>query len=284
MRWPGSRRGPGANDLGADRPGNGGPPPAGLSVVLPAFNEEANAPAVIQQGLEVLPELVKDFELIIVDDGSSDDTVGVVSELVEQHYPRVRLLRHERNRGYGAALRSGLGNARFDLIFYTDADRQFDLSELAYFVPLINGHDLVIGFRVYRYDTVLRSILSWIYNRLVGVLFRVRVRDVDCAYKLMTREVLDKLWLESDDFFVDAEIVARARKWNFRITQKGVRHYPRVAGETTVRPSDIPSTLREIARMWRRIYMPTRKQRREAAEADTALDAVEVLPSAVAQR
>jgi glycosyltransferase involved in cell wall biosynthesis len=253
-------------------------------VVLPAFNEETNVRAVVEHALEVLPGLTRDFELIVVDDGSSDGTAAVATELVEEHYPRVRLLRHETNRGYGTALRSGFHHARFDLIFYTDADRQFDISELAYFLPLVEDFDLVIGFRVYRYDTVLRSILSWIYNHMVWVLFRVRVRDVDCAYKLMTREVLDKLSLESDDFFIDAEIVARARKWNFRITQKGVRHYPRVAGETTVRPSDIPRTLRQIARMWRRIYVPTREQRREATEAAEALEATEVLPPAVPHR
>lgn len=249
-----------------------------LSVVLPAFNEEANVGPVIESALDILPSVAEEFEVIIVDDGSVDLTAEVGTQLVVEHYPRVRLLQHEQNRGYGAALRTGFGHARFDFLFYTDADRQFDLSELPYFVRPTEPFDLVIGFRVYRYDTVIRSILSWIYNRLISLLFRVRVRDVDCAYKLMTREAMEKLVIESDDFFVDAEIVARARRCNLRIVQKGVRHYPRVAGETTVRPSDIPRTLREIARMWRRIHMPTRQQRREAELMGRDAGAIEILP------
>jgi hypothetical protein len=98
--------------------------------------------------------------------------------------------------------------------------------------------------------------LSWIYNRIVGVAFRVRVRDVDCAFKLVRREVLDKIVIEADDFFVDAELVAKARRWNFRILEKGVRHYPRLAGETTVRPSHIPETLRRLAAMFRGVHSP----------------------------
>ena len=169
-----------------------------------------------------------------------------------------------RNRGYGAAIRTGLQHSGKQLVFYTDADRQFDVTELSYFLPMMKDLDLVVGFRVYRYDRVLRSMISWVYNRIVRVLFRVRVRDVDCAFKLMRAEVRDKLSLETDDFFIDTEIVARARKWNFRIGEKGVRHYPRVAGETTVAPGDVIRTLQTIARMWRRIYMPSESQRDEA--------------------
>jgi glycosyltransferase involved in cell wall biosynthesis len=253
-------------------------------VLLPAYNEEANVAPVLEQALEVLPGICTEFEVIVIDDGSVDGTARVVEEFVREHQPRVRLLRHDTNRGYGAALRSGLQFARHDLVFYTDADRQFDLAELAYFLPLAERNDLVIGFRVYRYDTVLRSILSWFYNRLVTVAFRVRVRDVDCAYKLMSREVVDQLTLESDDFFVDTEIVARARKWNFRIAQKGVRHYPRLAGETTVAPSDIPRTLRTVFRMWRRIYFPNRDQRRHAEELRDERVAREVEPSPASSR
>jgi dolichol-phosphate mannosyltransferase len=139
---------------------------------------------------------------------------------------------------------------------------------------------MVIGFRVYRYDTVVRSMLSWGYNRLVRVLFRVRVRDVDCAYKLFRRDVLEKIDIECENFFVDTELVAKARKWNFRIAEKGVRHYPRMAGETTVQASDIPRTLRAVARMWQRIYLPTRGQhlRREAGEKTAEAPAAEALP------
>lgn len=233
-----------------------------LTVVLPAYNEEANIERAVRRCVEVLPHMASAYEVIVVDDGSRDATAAVTQRLVDELHPAVRLLRHRRNLGYGAAIANGFSHGEHELCFYTDADNQFDVGELAWFLPLIEDHDLVVGFRVYRYDTVLRSVLSWLYNRLVGVLFHVRVRDVDCGFKLCRREVVEHVQLESDDFFVDTELIARARKWNFRIVEKGVRHYPRTAGETTVRPSDIPRTLRTVARMWRRIYFPRREESR----------------------
>jgi dolichol-phosphate mannosyltransferase len=227
--------------------------------VLPAFNEEANIGPMIEAALTTLPELAERYEVIVVDDGSRDGTADVAQDWMRRHHPAVRLLAHDGNRGYGAAIRTGLRHARGDLVFYTDADRQFDIAELAYFLPLAREHDLVIGFRVYRYDPLLRSLVSWVYNRMVGLLFRVRVRDVDCAFKLLRREIVDKLALESDDFFIDTEIVAGARRWNFTIAQKAVRHYPRPAGETTVGASDVPRTLRTILHMWRRMYASGRR-------------------------
>ena len=155
-----------------------------ISIVLPAYNERENIPEVVARAFEVMPQLVESFEVIVVDDGSTDGTREVTTQLLEQHYPTLRLAVHERNRGYGAAIRTGFAQARGELVFYTDSDRQFDLSDLEHFLPLMDEWDLIVGFRVYRYDTVLRSILSWIYNRIVRVLFRVRVRDVDCAFKL----------------------------------------------------------------------------------------------------
>jgi dolichol-phosphate mannosyltransferase len=228
-----------------------------------------------------LPGLVDDFEIIVVDDGSTDGTSDALGDLLIEHHPTLRVIRHRVNSGYGAAIRTGFVNSRSRLAFYTDSDRQFDIAELEWFLPLVADHDVVIGFRVYRYDSVLRCILSWFYNRLVRVLFRVRVRDVDCAFKLFRREVVDKITIESTDFFVDTELVARARKWNFRIIEKGVRHYPRLAGETTVHPSDIPRTLRAVGRMWRRIYFPSKEMLEEARRMQAALDetAKELIPA-----
>jgi glycosyltransferase involved in cell wall biosynthesis len=258
-----------------------GVPGPGISVVLPAHNEEENVERVVNRALEVLEPLADEFEVIVVNDGSLDGTADIVHALVREHHPRVRLLSHIENLGYGAALRTGFAYARYGLIFYTDADNQFDISELAYFVPMMRDYDAVFGFRVYRYDSVLRSMASWIYNRIVRVLFRVRVRDVDCSFKLFRREVIDKITVECSNFFVDTELVAKARKWNFRLTEKGVRHYPRIAGETTVRASDVPRTLRTVFGMWRRIYIPTRAQLEEAEAVRSSIReyAVEALPT-----
>lgn len=238
---------------------------AQLTVILPAFNEEENLLPMVESTVAALEGLGYDFEILVVDDGSSDSTWGIARSL-EADIPSVRALRHKCNLGYGAALRTGFQHSSKSLVFYTDADRQFDVTEVQYFMPMMRDHDLAVGFRVYRYDSVIRSVLSWVYNRLVGILFRVRVRDVDCAFKLIRREVLNTIDLQSDDFFIDTEIIALARKWNFRIAQKGVRHYPRIAGETTVRASDIRRTLRTVAVMWKRIYFPGARQRLEAEE------------------
>ncbi len=255
----------------------------GLSIVLPAYNEEPNVAAVVQQALDCLPRLADEYEVIVVDDGSSDGTSKAVEPLLAEHHPRVRVLRHERNQGYGAALRTGFSRASHDYVFYTDADRQFDIAELEYLLPLLREYDAVVGFRVYRYDSPTRLVASTVYNWIVRILFRVRVRDVDCSFKLFRREVIDKITIECNDFFVDTELVAKARKWNFRIVEKGVRHYARVAGETSVRASDVPRTLRTIMLMWQRIHRPSPAQV-EAAErtrAAVAAAPVELVPGQV---
>ena len=252
-----------------------------ISVVLPAYNEEPNIETAVERAFEVLPKLAHEFEVIVVDDGSRDRTAEVVTGLVQEHHPRVRLVRHVENLGFGTALSTGFSRARFAYVFYTDADNQFDISELQYFLPLMRDAEVVVGFRVYRYDSVYRMAASWGYNRLVRLLFRVKIRDVDCSFKVFRREVLDKVTIECDNFFADTELIAKARKWNFHIREKGVRHYPRVAGETTVQPGDIPRTLREVLRMWQRIHLPTRQQRERAArvKAELAEATVEVVPT-----
>ncbi len=230
----------------------------GISIVLPARNEVDNIVGAVEKSLVVAQRLASRYEVIVVDDGSTDGTGHAMEALAKQHYPQVRLVTHSVNQGYGAALRTGFRESRFELVFFTDSDNQFDVSELEYFIPMMADYDMVTGFRVYRYDPVLRCILSWFYNRLVGVLFGLRVRDVDCAFKLMRRELVQKVTIECNNFFVNTELLAKARRWNFRIAEKGVRHYPRTAGETSVRPSDIPRTLGTVFRMWRRIYLPRR--------------------------
>ncbi|RMD94909.1 MAG: hypothetical protein D6814_13955 [Calditrichaeota bacterium] len=125
------------------------------------------------------------------------------------------------------------------------------MSELRYLLPLMDTYDVVASYRVYRYDPLMRVFLSWGYNLLVKWIFRVKTRDIDCAFKLFRREIFDYFTIESTDFFVDTEIVVKARRLGFRINQVGVRHYPRMAGRTTVRPSDIPRTLRRMFSIWK---------------------------------
>jgi glycosyltransferase involved in cell wall biosynthesis len=228
-----------------------------LSLVLPAYNEEANLETALGSAVDVASSLVQDFEVIVVDDGSTDGSASLLRHLQAKH-DHLRVLTHRTNQGYGGALRSGLAAATGSLVFFTDSDNQFDVRELKDFVALIDRVDMVTGFRISRQDPLVRRSVAWCYNRLVGLLFRLHVRDVNCAFKLMRRELIDQVALECDDSFISAELIARARKGNFRIAQRGVRHYSRPAGATTVRASFVPRTLRTIWRMWWRIHFPSR--------------------------
>ena len=224
--------------------------PAGISIVLPAFNEEDNIKTAVTRCAAVLEKLGHPHEIVVVDDGSRDQTAAICKGLKESN-PRVRLVQFEQNRGYGVALRTGFLEAKYNLVFYTDSDNQFDVSELKYLLPIIDSYDLVVGFRIYRYDRPIRLFLSWGYNMLIRLLFRIRLHDIDCSFKLFRREIFDTMHLSSDDFFIDTEIMLKAKKLGYRINEVGVRHYPRMAGATTVRPSDIPRTLRTLLRIWR---------------------------------
>lgn len=224
--------------------------PPGLSIVLPAYNEEENIATAVSRCFTVLEQLGMPHEVIVVNDGSADSTPAICKKLSQENL-RLRVVDFERNKGYGVALRTGFLAARFRNVFYTDSDNQFDVSELKYLLPIIDSYDLVVGFRVYRYDRPMRIFLSWGYNFLVRFIFGIRVHDVDCAFKLFRREIFDAMQLESNDFFIDTEIVVKSKRLGYRMNEVGVRHYPRMAGQTTVRPSDIPRTLRTLFRIWK---------------------------------
>jgi dolichol-phosphate mannosyltransferase len=224
-----------------------------LTVVLPALNEAGNIERAVRHVAGAVAPLVAEFELVVVDDGSRDATAPILARLEAEMGGRLRVVRHERNRGYGAALRSGFGASRGELVFYTDSDNQFDVAELASLLPLMEGHDAVLGFRLDRKDPWLRRASSAVFNGLSSAIFGLRVRDVNCSFKLFRGDALRALPIESDDFFVDTELVARFRKAGWRLTQRGVRHYPRTSGHSTVKPGDVPRTLASIVRMWWRL-------------------------------
>jgi glycosyltransferase involved in cell wall biosynthesis len=232
-----------------------------ISAVLPAFNEEDNIERAATRMAEVLGSLgLRDWEVIVVDDGSIDRTGEVADRLAARDPDHIKVSHHSSNLGYAAALRTGFTSARHQLIFYTDSDNQFDVREITSLLPLIEDADIVSGFRIYRFDPLTRLVLSWGFNLLVRIIFGIRVRDIDCAFKLYRREVFDKVEIESKKFFVDAEVLAKARHYGFRMTEVGVRHYPRTAGRSTIRPHHIISTLRELAKIWRGIHFGKRSE------------------------
>jgi dolichol-phosphate mannosyltransferase len=221
-----------------------------LSLVLPAYNEEGNIERAVREAAAAASALTSDFELVVVDDGSRDATAQRLASLQSELGQRLQVVRHPENRGYGAALRSGFQKARGELVFYTDADNQFDLAELGGFLPLMGEWDAVLGYRARRQDPRLRLFTSRVFNQLAAWALGLGVKDVNCSFKLFRGDLLRSMPLVSDDFMIDAELVARLRRLQSKVVEKGVTHLPRPAGRSTVRPWHVPRTLASLARLW----------------------------------
>ena len=238
--------------------------PVGVSLVLPALNEVENLEEAVAQARGPLARVDPSWEIVVVDDGSTDGT-GALAERLAAEDGRVRVVRHPENRGLGAAIRSGFGAARGALLVYADSDLPFDMAALveARRVMEETGADLVTGYRTNReVEGPLRHVQSLVYTRLVNGLLGFPVRDVNFALKMMRREVAERARLTSDGSFIDAEIVARAREEGFRMAQFGVVYTPRVRGESTLaRPGVIVGILRDLA-LFR---LGRRKRRRHSA-------------------
>jgi dolichol-phosphate mannosyltransferase len=220
-----------------------------LSLVIPAYNEEAGIHQAIAEADAALAELAHDYEILIVDDGSRDRTAIVVAEAA-QTYPHVRLLQHPENRGYGTALRTGFTAARFDRVAFTDADCQFHLADLAHLLPLTEQAPLAVGYRQKRQDPWQRRFFSWGYNTFVRALLGTRVRDCDCALKVFRKEAVQHLLPETRGFFVNTEMLTRARQLGYEVAEAGVRHRPRLRGVSKVSLWDIPRTLQTLLPFW----------------------------------
>lgn len=229
-----------------------------LSLFLPCYDEEPNVERVVRQANAVLAATGRDFEVIVVDDGSRDAT-GAIAERLAAEDPRVRVVRHATNRGYGAALQSGIRAATKELVFFTDGDGQFDLAELPPLLPLVEQVDVVACWRIDRQDPWPRRVNAWCWTRLVNAVFGMAIRDVNCAFKLFRRDVLATMPLASHGALISAEILARATRRGCRIAQPGVHHFPRTAGaQTGARPAVILRAFRELLALRRRILADER--------------------------
>ncbi|TWT98493.1 glycosyltransferase [Stieleria varia] len=222
---------------------------AAISLILPAWNERECIVSAITEADEALREICADYEIIVVDDGSTDGMHELVTECSGDN-PRVRLVRHEVNQGYGAAIRTGFSSATKDLVVFTDADCQFDLTELDRFVLLSKRYDVVCGYRIDRKDTALRCLYSKVYNQLVRILLRTEVRDVDCALKMFHREVAKDLEITGDGFLVNSELLVQAKQQGRSVVEVGVSHRPRTQGTSTVSIRHIPKVLMSLVRYW----------------------------------
>jgi len=227
-----------------------------LSYFFPAHNEEANLQGLVEEALATLPDLAEAFEIIVVDDGSRDATPRIADELAAAD-PRVRVVHHPRNRGYGAALRSGFGASRYELLAFTDGDRQFRVVDLGRLTAryLEGGADAVVGFRIKRADPLVRTLYAKAYRLANRIFFGLRTTDVDCACKLFRRDALGGIHVESGGAFFSAELLIKLSAAGRRVVEVGVPHYPRTAGAPTgARPQVVFRAVRDFwalrLRLW----------------------------------
>jgi glycosyltransferase involved in cell wall biosynthesis len=220
-----------------------------LTIFFPAFNEEEIIEKTVRDASSFAASVADDYEVIVVDDGSSDGTAAAVERLAAVD-PHVRLARHDRNRGYGAALRTGFAQARKNLVFFTDADGQFDVSQLPRLIALLGDAPVVVGYRIKRSDPPHRLFIAKTYNLIVRLMFGLRVRDIDCAFKLFRREVLSHVSLESNGAFISSELLIKLRRAGVPIAECGVDHYPRTTGYSKGASFGvIIKTIRDILRL-----------------------------------
>jgi len=203
-----------------------------ISAVMPAFNEEANLEQSVGRMAAALAAQARAFEVIVVDDGSRDGTAAVLERLKPIH-PNLRVVRHPVNRGYGAALRSGFAAARYPWIFLEDADNQFDPADVAILLARAADADIVAGYREQRRDPLLRRLNAWAFFTLVTILFGRLTRDVNCAFKLMRRDLLERMALHSEGALINTEVFVLARQLHARVVEVPIQHYPRTSGRQT---------------------------------------------------
>jgi glycosyltransferase involved in cell wall biosynthesis len=218
-----------------------------LSVFFPAYFDENNIGKVVDKAVQVLEEInIKDYEITIIEDGSPDKTNEVADELAAK-YEKVKVIHHKINQGYGATLYEGFMTAKCEYVFYTDGDNQFDLAELKKFIAMVPFSDIVVGFRKKKQYSTYRKITSLVYNYLLRFLFKIDYVDIDCAFKIIKRDLFDKITVKTKDAFIDAEILIKANLLGYTSTEIGVKHLPRLDGiSTAARPSIILKTLKEI--------------------------------------
>lgn len=227
--------------------------PMSLSIVLPCYNEEENVERVAGDALRIAREIAEDYEVIVVNDGSRDRT-GEIAEEMARRDPHVRVVHNNPNKGYGGSLAAGFRAATKNWVFYTDGDGQFDLNELPRLLPLLEEYDIVTCYRARRRDPLHRKINAFLWTSLVGFLFRLRIRDVDCAFKIYPRHLFERITMHSNSALIDTEVLAKARNLGYTMTQIPVTHLPRSAGtQTGAKLSSIFKAFRELFALYRNI-------------------------------
>lgn len=228
-----------------------------LSLFFPAYNDAPSLPALLERTFAVLPRCADDYEVIVVNDGSQDTTGEVLAELALKYAPRLRVITHPKNRGYGGALRSGFAAATKELVFYTDGDGQYDPGELPLLLErLAPDVGLVNGYKLQRHDPWHRVWIGRIYNFMARLLFRIRIRDIDCDFRLIRRRLLEHIRLTSTSGTICVELVRKLELSRYRVEEVGVHHYPRCHGRSQFfRVRSLARTFWQLLRLWVRLVL-----------------------------
>lgn len=203
-----------------------------LTVFFPVYNEAENIPLLIDSASKIIPNFAKDYEMIIINDGSTDQSQEIAEDLIKNK-KKWRLVSHQRNLGYGEVLKTGIKEAKKEWLFFTDGDLQFDLKELAIFLPYTKDYQAIIGYRQKRAEGFPRSLNARLFKTYIDLLFRLHVKDIDCAFKLIKTDLLKSLNLNSGSAFTSSEILYRLKKKKVHFKELPVSHYPRKYGEAT---------------------------------------------------
>ena len=229
----------------------------GVSAFFPAYNDGGTIASMVLSAILVLEPLTSDYEVIVVNDGSTDYTKEILDEL-EKRYERVRVIHHDGNKGYGGALRTGFASATKELIFYTDGDAQYDVRDFkSLWEAMEQGVDVVNGYKVSRSDPLYRTIIGRMYHWLAKLAFGLRLRDVDCDFRLIRSSVFDKVHLESDSGVICVEMMKKIQDAGFKIVEAPVRHYPRAyGGSQFFNFRRIFRALSDLFKLWWRLRWP----------------------------
>jgi glycosyltransferase involved in cell wall biosynthesis len=245
-----------------------------ISAFFPAYNDGGTIASMVISAILVLETLTDDYEIIVVDDGSADYT-GQILDRLAADYERVRVIHHPENRGFGGALRTGFASATKELIFYTDGDAQYNVWDLRRLYPLlIDGIDLVQGYKLNRGDSWLRKIIGQVYHQIVRLMFGLKVRDVDCDFRLMRRRVFEYVELSHDSGAICVELVKKMQDHGLAIVETGVSHYPRVYGRSQFfRFGPLFRTLVGLLSLWVELVLRRRHRNAEAPEGNAHIGA-----------
>jgi glycosyltransferase involved in cell wall biosynthesis len=239
--------------------------PAGLTVFFPAYNDSGTIASMVIRAVQAASELTPDFEILVINDGSSDATPEIADELART-YRNVRVVHHPRNRGYGGALQTGFRSATKEFIFYTDGDAQYDPSELsALWARMAPDADLVNGYKISRSDPLHRIIIGRVYHHIVKILFGLTVRDVDCDFRLMRRSIFDRIQLEKTSGVICLELMKKIQDAGFHIVEVPVHHYHRAFGRSQFfNFRRVAKTGVDVMRLWFELVIRRRHYRAES--------------------